>query len=124
MEDRPERIDGREDSTPTTVAVTGSPPASSRTIAGNMIAGEVETTPGAASAAPHTASGSRTTPDMCVTTTWGLNERIFSRQTSPKPVITASTIIRIATPSATPVTVMTGMTEANDLRGRRHTSAK
>ena len=106
---------------PTTVTAIGSPPSSERIIAGNTIAGQALATPGTASAARQTASGSATTPSgvRAATTMCGLNESIFSRQTSPNPVITASTIMRIATPSVTPSTVMTGMADAKLRRGRR-----
>ena len=106
---------------PTTVTAIGSPPSSERIIAGNTIAGQALATPGTASAARQTASGSATTPSgvRAATTMCGLNERIFSRQTSPNPVITASTIMRIATPSVTPSTVITGMADAKLRRGRR-----
>ena len=53
------------------------------------------------------------------TLTWALKPRMRSRHSWSKPLITAMTIIRTATPSKTPMTEITVITETNVRRGRK-----
>ena len=50
---------------------------------------------------------------------WALKPRMRSRNCSPKPVITAITIINTATPRVTPSTQMSVMMETKVRLGRR-----
>ena len=58
-------------------------------------------------------------PPTRMTFMWALKERILSRHSRSKPLITAMTINSTATPSMTPMMEIRVMTETNVRLGRK-----